>query len=72
MFCLDGGYIGDPLQQGKSVFGLNYCGGKIMTEPATNIEKLRKLWEDIGLAAVVFGTGWSDEIDKMNLQIRMQ
>jgi len=43
-----------------------------MTEPATNIEKLRKLWEDIGLAAVVFGTGWSDEIDKMNLQIRMQ
>lgn len=64
MFSLDRGYIGYPLQQGKIVFSLNYRGGKIMTAPATDTDKVRKLREEFGLAVVVFGTGWSGEIEK--------
>jgi hypothetical protein len=64
LFCLDRGYIGYPLQQGKILLGLNYCGGKIMTVPATDTDRVVKLWEEFGLAAVVFGTGWSEEIHK--------
>lgn len=64
MFYLDRGYIGYPLQQGKIALGFNNYGGKIMTATATDTDKVRKLREGFGLAAVVLGTGWSEEIEK--------